>query len=189
MWLGIKGGFFMPKNRILHRLVVMTSVAMMTALSFILERYFPLINTNTLRISLGNVPILLTSFLFGPVSGAICGVLADIIGCFLSGYPPFPFLMLAPLCVGILPGIAAKFISSNEKWKISNFVFIFCTITVTNFFASLILTTIGLNLLYSTPIPALLIQRVPAFLINTAIEILSLFILLKNNILYKITRR
>ena len=179
----------MPKNKIIHRLIVMTSVAMMTALSFILERFFPLINTDTLRISLGNVPIILTSILFGPVSGAVCGLLADIIGCFLSGYPPFPFLMLAPLCVGILPGIAVKFINSNEKVKISNFSFIFCTITVTNIIASLIITTIGLNMMYSTPIPALLIQRIPAFLINTAIEIVCMFLLLKNNALYRLTRR
>ncbi len=179
----------MPKNKIIHRLILMTSIAMMTALSFILERFFPLINTDTLRISLGNVPILLTSILFGPIPGALCGLLADIIGCFLSGYPPFPFLMLAPLCVGIIPGLSVKLFTGNDKIKISNLAFLFCTITVTNVLASLIITTIGLNMLYSTPIIVLLPQRVPAFLINTAIEIICLFLLLKNNALLKLTRR
>ena len=172
----------MPKSKIR----VMTSVAMMTALSIVLERLLPLINTEAVRVSLGNVPIIITSIFFGPAAGVLCGITADIIGCFLNGYPPFPVLMLAPLAVGLLPGISARFFKSRTSGGMSNIFVLSATILVTNIIASFIVTTIGLNMLYGTPIGLLLSQRIPGSILNTAVEIASLYLLLKNGILYRL---
>ena len=93
----------MPKNR----LRIMTSVAMLTALSVIVERFLPIVNTDTVRISLGNVPIVIASIFFGPIAGMLCGAISDLLGCLLSGYPPYPVLMLAPIMTGFIPGFAS----------------------------------------------------------------------------------
>ena len=172
----------MPKNRIR----IMTSVAMLTAFSIILERFLPLVNTDTIRVSLGNVPIIIASIFFGPVAGILCGVISDIIGCFLNGYPPFPVLMLAPVTVGLLPGISARLFKNKQRNGISNILVLTCTMLVTNILASVIITTAGLHLLYGTPLPVIFLQRIPASLINTAVEITVLFLLLKNGVLYKL---
>lgn len=159
---------------------------MLTALSFVLERFLPIVNTDAIRISLGNIPIIITSIFFGPFFGAVCGLLSDIIGCFVSGYPPFPVLMLAPLTVGVLPGISAKLFKNRVKNGISNIFVLSGTMAVTNIIASLLVTTAGLNMLYGTPVAALLWQRVPAFAISTLIEIIVLKLLLKNGVLYRL---
>lgn len=172
----------MPKSKIR----IMTSVAMMTAFSVVLERLLPLVNTDTMRVSLGNVPIIITSIFFGPVPGMLCGIIADIIGCFLNGYPPFPVLMLAPLTVGLLPGISAKLARAKSWRNISDIFVLSATVIITNLLASVIITTIGLGMLYGTPVTLLLVQRIPTFAVNTLIEIAVLYLLLKNGLLYKL---
>ena len=172
----------MPKNKIR----IMTGTAMLTAFSVILERFLPLVNTDTLRVSLGNVPIIMSSIFFGPVAGALCGVLSDIIGCFLNGYPPVPLLTLAPLTVGLLPGISAKIFKNVNGNGISNIFVLSGTLIVTNLLASAFITTMGLHVLYGSPFPFLLAQRIPVTLINTAVEILILFLILRNGTLHRL---
>ena len=40
----------------------------------------------------------------GPVAGGVCGLCADIVGCFLKGYAVNPFITLASILWGVLPG-------------------------------------------------------------------------------------
>ena len=85
----------------------LTATAMLTALSIIFERLLPITpptNVADIRITFGNVPIILAGLLISPVMGLFCGVVSDLAGCFISGYPPFPLLMLAPAVTGFLPG-------------------------------------------------------------------------------------
>ena len=172
----------MPKNRIR----IMTSVAMLTALSVALERFLPLVNTDTIRISLGNIPIVVASIFFGPFAGMLCGVISDLIGCLLSGYPPFPVLMLAPLAVGFIPGFAVSLFGKKVKGGVSNLTFLASVMTISGIIASVIITTIGLNILYGTPIVLLLYQRVPVSFLSILVDTAVLFLLLKNGILYKL---
>lgn len=172
----------MPKNK----LKIMTGTAMLTAFSIILERFLPIINTDTLRVSLGNIPIIIASIFFGPISGVVCGVVSDIIGCFLNGYPPFPVLTLAPVVVGLLPGISARVFGKRLQNGIGSIIFVASTLVVTNIIASLVITTAGLHMLYGTPIPALLLQRIPATAINTTVDIAAVYLILKNGTLTKL---
>lgn len=169
----------MPKNKIR----TITAIAMLTAFSIIFERFIPIISTDTLRISLGDVPVFFASILLGPIAGVLCGVIADVIGCFLNGYPPFPFLMLAPVIVGLFPGLFALVAKKKFGKNIYGIIALSITVTVTNIFASLIVTSIGLNMMFGTPLSPLLIQRLPATLINTAIDITVLYLLLKNSVI------
>ena len=39
----------------------------------------------------------------GPVAGGVCGLCADIIGCFMKGYAVNPFITVAAILWGVLP--------------------------------------------------------------------------------------
>lgn len=55
-----------------------------TATSIILTRFFSfsiaIAGFNALRLSFGEIPIMINGLMLGPVFGAACGALADIIG-------------------------------------------------------------------------------------------------------------
>lgn len=172
----------MPKNR----LRIMTSVAMLTALSVIVERFLPIVNTDTVRISLGNVPIVIASIFFGPIAGMLCGAISDLLGCLLSGYPPYPVLMLAPIMTGFIPGFASLLFGKKIKGGMSNILFLAVVMTFTGIVSSVIITTLGLHLLYGTPVMVLLYQRVPVSFLSIFVDTAVLFLLLKNSILYKL---
>lgn len=172
----------MPKNR----LRIMTSVAMLTALSVIVERFLPIVNTDTVRISLGNIPIVISSIFFGPVAGMLCGAISDLLGCLLSGYPPYPVLMLAPVMTGFIPGFAFVHFGKKMNNGMPGLLFLAVVMTFTGIVSSVIITTLGLNLLYGTPVTVLLYQRVPVSLLSILVDTLVLFLLLKNGILYKL---
>ena len=172
----------MQKDRT-KRLKVMTVGAMMAALSIILERFLPITppsNMMDIRITLSNIPIILASVLVSPIAGALCGVVSDIIGCFISGYAPFPILTLAPLVMGLLPGIAM-----GKKGKYS-FVKVLLTITVTHILASVLITTLGLCVMKGAPFIPMLITRLPSCGINLVIDVTLVYILLKSPLHKKI---
>lgn len=166
----------MKKNKAI-RLKAVTVGAMMAALSIILERVLPITppsNVIDIRITLSNVPIILTSVLVSPIAGALCGVVSDIIGCFISGYAPFPLLTLAPLVMGLLPGIAM-----GKKGSYS-FVRVLLAVTVTHILASVLITTIGLCVMKGAPFIPMLITRLPSCGINLVIDVALVYLLLKS---------
>jgi len=61
-----------------------TNLGLLTAISIVLTRVFgfiiPIAGVGALRISFGEIPIMLSGILFGPVAGAVTGVAADLIG-------------------------------------------------------------------------------------------------------------
>ena len=166
------------KNNSLHAL---TAGAMMAALSIILERIIALMpasNMMDVRISLSNVPIILAGILVSPVVGALCGVISDIVGCFISGYAPFPLLTLAPLVMGFLPGIISG--------KRPSFIRIALAIAISHLLASVIITTYGLSVMRGIAFIPMLITRLPSCAINLVIDITLVYLLLKTPITRKI---
>ena len=68
----------------------------------------------------------------------------------------------------------------------SNIFVLSGTMLLTNLLASVLITTFGLHVLYGTPIPVLLLQRIPVTFINTALEVLILYVILRNGMLYRL---
>ena len=158
----------------------LTQGAMMAALSIILERVIsimPASNMMDIRISLSNVPIILAGIVISPVVGGICGVVSDIVGCFISGYAPFPILTLAPLIVGFLPGALIRLC----KWETNrqSFAKVAFVITVSHIFASVHITTYGLSVMRGVPFVPMLITRLPSCGVNLFIDITLVYLLLK----------
>ena len=166
----------MSKNKM--RLKNITAGAMMAALSIILERLLALMpasNMMDIRISLSNIPLILASILVSPLIGGIAGIVSDIVGCFISGYAPFPILTLAPLVMGFLPGFIIK---SDTK----NILKVVAAIFVTHILSSVIITTYGLSVMRGVGFVPMLITRLPSMGINLVIDAVLVCLLLKTPI-------
>ena len=156
----------------------LTITAMMTALSIIVERFFvPTFQGQPFRIDFGNIPILVCAFVCGPVYGALCGVLSDILGCIFNNYAPFLPLTLSPLLIGLVPGAFSK----KYKSKKSFFIKIFVTYII----VEILWTPFGLCLMKGTPYFAEFGINLPAAALQTVIDPLIVFLIFKSRILEK----
>ena len=63
----------------------MTILAMFTAISIVLTRFLVFQPMPSVRLELGNVPIMLSGFMFGPLAGMLVGAAADFVGAIIRG--------------------------------------------------------------------------------------------------------
>ncbi|MBQ7715838.1 MAG: folate family ECF transporter S component [Clostridia bacterium] len=149
-------------NKYLRPLII---TAVFAAMSIILGKFAAINIGDTLRFSFENLPIMLASFLFGPLWGGACGLVADILGCILRGYAINPVITVAAVVMGIIPGVMTRYVFKNTKTLsvlISGFV--------SHVVCSMIIKTVALHIYYSTPYGALLLQRVPTYVVIGLLE-------------------
>ncbi len=79
---------------------------LLAAVSLILGKFLqvPSPFQQVIRISFENLPLILSGMLLGPVAGAMTGVVADLVGCALYGYPINPVITLGAAAVGLVAG-------------------------------------------------------------------------------------
>ena len=82
-------------------------MALLIAIQLVLSRVF-VIDLGVYRITLGTVATILAGLWMGPVAGGVCGLVADIIGCFIKGYAINALITLAASPGWVLPGLAKK---------------------------------------------------------------------------------
>ncbi|MBQ8936087.1 MAG: folate family ECF transporter S component [Oscillospiraceae bacterium] len=168
------------KSNITRKLVFM---ALLCAISVVLTRVLA-INTHTIRISFGAVPIILAGLFFGPIEGAMVGFVADIVGClFLSGFGYTPVLALSPILMGSLPALLVRLFPEERDLGPLELA---AAVFPTEILGPICWTTFGLHLLYGTPIPALLAARIPLYLITGALDTLLVFLLLKSGVFQRL---
>ena len=64
-------------------------MALLVAMQLVLTRVLVL-DLGPYRITVGTVCTVLAGLWMGPVAGGVCGLCADIVGCFLKGYAVNP---------------------------------------------------------------------------------------------------
>lgn len=160
---------FTTKNMLLLALFAAISIILTRFLSF----YLPILAVNTVRISLGNIPIVLAGLLLGPLAGAATGIVADVIGAvFLSPLGYFPGFTLTACLVGFIPGLLKPRFSNSLK-----FSSILIIVYITEIITSILLNTLWLHMTMGVNYFALLIPRagitiVMAFLYSWIIYVL-----------------
>lgn len=168
------------------RIRKMAYTGLFIAISVIFTRFFAgniyLLGIFALRLSFGEVPIMLSGILLGPVYGAICGALSDIIGYAINpvGGPYFPGFTLASALTGLIPGLIAKYYRHSWNWSsLTTTVIITSAITV-------LLNTLWLSLLSGKAYLALLPTRIigKALLIPAYVIILKLAIKHSGQVFY-----
>ncbi|TAH63959.1 MAG: folate family ECF transporter S component [Gottschalkiaceae bacterium] len=102
----------------------LVGASLLTAISIVLTRVFsfmiPLAGLPTLRFGIGEVPLIISGILFGPLVGGLSGVIADLIGVMinLQGSAFFPGFTLSSILWGVIPGVLFSLIRKN-KFKIN----------------------------------------------------------------------
>ncbi|MBP6492560.1 MAG: folate family ECF transporter S component [Clostridia bacterium] len=162
---------FTTKNLLLLALFAAISIIFTRFLSF----YLPVMAINTVRISLGNIPIVLAGLLLGPVAGAATGIVADVIGTTMfSPFGYFPGFTLSAALVGFLPGILKAYFKDTNKY--SNILII---VFITELITSIGMNTLWVSMMTNVNYFVLMIPRAGITLIMMIIYSWIIYILLK----------
>lgn len=158
----------------------MVQAGFLVALSIVLTRILVFMPTNTLRISLGNIPLMLSGFLFGPVVGGITGAAADLIGIAINpqGPPHFGFTF-SSMMWGIIPGLYLSLFKSRSKGNIYSKLHIILVVILCDVIISLGLNTYWLSNLYGKGFLVMLPARITTVLVSIPIESVIIITLMK----------
>lgn len=167
----------MQKNKQHWHIRTLVFMALLVAMQMVLARVL-VIELGAFRISLGSVCTILAGLWLGPVAGGVCGFCADIIGCFMKGYAVNPFITLAAMLWGIVPGLLRP-LYANKK-RTAKTVGICASVVITAVCSSLICTTAGLVIVmgynFYAIIPGRLVQfciMIPVYCVVTCLMYFS----------------
>ena len=166
------------QKRLSGNLQLLAVAAFLAALSIVCGKYLAFSIGNVLRFSFENLPILLAGMMFGPITGMLVGIVADLLGCVMVGYAINPLVTLGAACIGLLSGLlfhATKKLSLVWQTCI--------TVILTHLVASVIVKTYGLAQYYNMPFHILLLWRLLNYVIVGVAEWLLIYTVLKNRAL------
>jgi len=153
----------------------MTILAMFTAISIVLTRFLVFQPMPSVRLELGNVPIMLAGFMFGPLAGMLVGAAADFVGAIIRGQGFDISLMLVPMFMGAMAGLLRNYIVKNPSYpKILGF-----TLTV-NIIGKMLWTTYWLSIIIGRPFMEMLPIRIGVYTIIPILEAAVIFGLVSN---------
>ncbi|MFO7637404.1 MAG: folate family ECF transporter S component [Clostridia bacterium] len=123
-----------------------------------------------IRISFEFFPIAIAALLMGPVIGGITGAVADVIGAslFASGRF-FPGFTISAFLTGIIYGLMLHGRPMSKKRA-------FVTALIKTVVVDLVLVTAWLFIMYRTPFPVLLWQRLAKFAVILPLETIFLYL-------------
>lgn len=155
-------------------------LGLMAAVSIVLTRLLSVtVDPATLRLSLGNVPIVLVSLWFGPIEGAAVGFIADLIGA--SVFSPYGWNpLLAPYAVimGLLPALIRKAFLKN----ISGFLQILFVTLLTNCGGTIAYGSFALAKMSNLSYFYVLSIRLPVYVVVAAVEAVCIYYIGKSGI-------
>lgn len=166
------------KKRLGSNLRLLAVSAFLAALSIVCGKYLALPVGNVLRFSFENLPILLAGMMFGPITGALVGIVADVLGCVMVAYTINPLVTLGAACIGLLGGVLFRLTKKLPLlWQTC------ITVILTHLVASVIVKTFGLAAYYDMPFHILLLWRLLNYAVVGVVEWLLLYTILKNQAL------
>ena len=93
----------MFKGRNATRMLV--TMALLSAIEVVLARFIVPMPNPTMRLSIEAVPIIVAGYIYGPVAGAIVGLVGDAVGTLFSGYGYNPLFAVPPMLIGLCAGL------------------------------------------------------------------------------------
>lgn len=157
------------------KIQVLAMLAMLVAMSIICGKYLAFPVGNIMRFSFENLPVILAGIMFGPVAGAVTGVIADLVGCVLVGYTINPILTVGAGFIGLLGGMVYKYSSSLPLFA----RVVICVFTA-HIIGSVLIKTFGLAVFYSMPLYVLMLWRALNYLIVGALECVIIYYAVRN---------
>lgn len=101
---------FTNELKLFGNVKVLAVTALLAAASFTLPFLQKAFGPGPLRLTFENLPIFLTSFLFGPTVGGVTALCADLISCLYSGMAPIPLITVGAVLVGVISGTMFKYV-------------------------------------------------------------------------------
>lgn len=179
-----KEDFFMYTNkqgttsaadlRLFGNVRVLTISALLIAMSIVLGKLLAFNITDSIRISLENLPLLMAGIFFGPFIGAAVGAGADIIGCLIVGYSISPIISVGAASIGFIAGFVSHFI-----FKKRSLPSIAVSVAAAHIIGSMIIKSVGLYIYFHTPIQVLLL-RIPTYIGIGILEFYIVYLMQKN---------
>ena len=163
---------------------VLAMTAVLVAMSIVCGKYLAIRGGDILRFSFENLPILLAGVLFGPIVGAVAGVVADLIGCVLVGYAINPVVTLGAAALGLTGGLCWHMGKSFPYWL----RLALCVLSA-HLVGSVLIKTLGLAAFYDMPLLVLMLWRLLNYIIVGALEYTLLYWILKNNAIRSIAHK
>lgn len=165
---------------------VLVKAAFLTAISIVLTRFLyyflPIAGgIPAIRLSVGEVPLILSGMMFGPVVGGITGLAADIIGVLINPQGVFhPGFTLSSIMWGVIPGLLFLIFKKQSTYeKKFSKVNIILTVTVCFIIISLGLNTLWLSSMFGKGFIVLFVPRLIAIVPNILIQSLIIITLVK----------
>jgi ECF transporter S component (folate family) len=157
---------------------MIVSIGLLTAISIVLTRFLMFEPTPNIRVTFGNLPIILSGLMFGPIAGAITGFLADFLGTtFFSPYTWFAPLGVSPIVIGLLPGLL-RVIFIKRRTVGSLLVSLIPAYVL----GPLLWSTFSLHLLYGTSLAVMLTTRIPVSAAIAVFEIIVTCLFVKSGL-------
>ena len=161
-----KGGFLLKLNT--RKLVVLS---MLIAVEIVLSRFLSISAWN-IKIGFAFLPVALAAMLFGPLEAGIIGALADLLGALLFPVGPyFPGFTLTAFLMGAVYGL---FLRRDQRMGC-----ILLAVGVHEFALSLLLNTLWISVLYSSPFLPLLVSRLPQVAVLSVVQVVVIRLLAK----------
>lgn len=158
----------------LKDLRVLTTAAMLAAIAVVLG-FFKIPISNLIELRFQSFPIAISGALFGPVIGAIVGIISDVGGYFAKPTGAFfPGFTLSSAITGIIFGLIIKIKASNKELIVRTFIAMLLNTIITG----LLLNTLWLSMLYGNPFSVVFLVRIPKELIMLPINTVILYIIL-----------
>ena len=146
-------------------------VAISIAMTRFLYFFIPLAGMPALRISFGEIPLMIGGLLFGPLIGGIGGLAADVIGVMINPQGAFhPGFMLSSVLWGVIPGLLGVYFKNvGDKRNPFTTQRIVLTVSICIIIISLGFDTLWLTGLYGKGFLVLLPGRILAALGKTPV--------------------
>ena len=132
----------MRKSRFTPKMMAILSILL--ALEVIIARFGTIRPSESIKLSLDFVPVVIAAILFGTIPAVVMSILADILGAFLFPVGPFfPGFTVTAALTGVIYGLLLH--------KRQTFPRVICAVVLQQLLCSLLLNTFWLHLLYGLP--------------------------------------
>ncbi len=163
----LKGGAFIMKK---IPVTILAYSGVLVAMNILLSRVFTINLGNSIRINFSAAPVFLSGIWFGPFIGGLTGIAADLMGCVVSGYAPFPLITVSTCLWGVIPGLMAGMLRTKKAEtyfeSIIYYLRVVFVLGITMAVTSQGITTFALSQAYGTPLGVLFFSRLPVTVIT-----------------------
>ena len=147
-------------------------MSLLVAIEVIIARFGTIRPTNSLKLSLDFVPVVISAILFGPFPAMIISILADVLGAFLFPVGPFfPGFTVTAAMTGLLYGFLL--------YKDQSMPRIVLAVLLQQGILSLLLNTFWLKVLYGLPYLPTMAARLVQCAVVTALQIVLIPLIAK----------